>query len=352
MAVGKNVLPNPDAPGLASVKFSSTNDVEFSKKDRESVSFILGQLHESYRSGNYSNAVRFAQCAQDLINGISDRGFYHERVTVFSVLIEEAFFKKDYDKTLRLIHDMRHMKGAVVADTPCYRALRDLAQRLKDGSELMFFSAEELGRLRAWESTFLEEYLSFLAAWGYLHPIMLDPRTRNHHTFYYEDYFGLTNALPYRPIVRVWAKNSTWDTVYSNDESTRWCGRRCFASVNLDDCIAHAMNLKPEERYLRGIRLEVEPNINPSTVKARWLFDPNFRLTTNSVSHLEYHPKWKPGMKSPNTEENTVYVSRTNERVIGVPYIPCWVWIVFATLLCMAFAPSGERRSGASSERA
>ena len=318
-----------------------TNEIErvVPEEDQKAISFLLVQMRNAHATKDYTNAVQFADVLDRQIKNIGTGVLVHEQLSVLSIQIEDAFHSKNYDKVLRLIASMRKIGKILVADTPQYSALRDISQLLLSGeNELFFFSAEELGRLRKWDKSFLEEYLSYLAAWGYLHPIMLDPRTRNHHTFYYEEYFGFDKPLPYRPLLRMSTTNESGNVVFSNEASVRWCGRQDFESVDIDRCIARAMNLTEEEQYQRGLKIDVQLSKDNGALRVLCSTNSVYNISESAPCRLDQSRQWEPGMKSPMTELNTVYLTKINQRVINMPYIPRIIWIVILTLICMAFA--------------
>ena len=318
-----------------------TNEIEqvVSEEDQKAISFLLVQMRNAHVAKDYTNAVRFADVLDRQIKNIGTNALINEQLSVLSVQIEDAFHSKNYDKVLRLIACTRKIGRVLVADTPPYRALRDISQLLSSGeNELFFFSADELGRLREWDKNFLEEYLSYLAAWGYLHPIMLDPRTRNHHTFYYEEYFGFDKPLPYCPRVRMSTTNESGNVIFSNEASVRWCGRQDFVSVDIDRCVARAMNLTEEEQYQRGLKIDVQLSKDNGMLRVLCSTNSVYNISGSAPCRLDQSRQWEPGMKSPMTELNTVYLTKTKQQVIKIPYIPRVIWIIILTLICMVFA--------------
>ena len=343
---GSTELKVESPPRLPTVQSAlstdATNDVQSARDD---ISFLIGRMHDAYDHGDYTNAVKFATVTEARLKNVGTNCFVRERLSILPVQLEEAFFNCDYAKVRRMIADLRRMDRIVVADTPAYRALADIAARLEDGkgSELFFFSSEELGRLRDWDRDFLEEYLTYLSAWGYLHPIMLDPRTRNHHTFYYEDFFGFKKPLPYCPRICVAVTNVDGNVVFSNEGSFRWRGRDRSVPVDVDECIEKALRLAEDEKYQRGIKLNIVGAENGRGFNASWSYSSAYKIPTNAVAKISKALPWEPGKKSPMTELNTVYLTRTNQQVVSCPYVPRAVWIVIFTLICMAFAPQGEK---------
>lgn len=335
---GTAIATNDVAPKLSVPKISKTIPATVPEKTRQSISFLTEKMTLSHAAGDFTNAVQFADAVEGVLANVGTNGLYHQWLSVLGVQIEEAFYQRDYTKTLELIDSMKHVKGAYVAETPCYRALHDVATLLRSGlNDQMYFSAVELGQLRKWERPFLEEYLSYLAAWGYLQPRMLDPRSRNQHTFYYEEYFGFDKPLPYRPMYRVVTTNQNGISVFSNETSVRWCGRRRYVSVDLDESAAKAMGLRDEEKHFSAIKLITEADEGGGIVKSHWSYVAGSGIATNSVCKIQGIKPWSPGMKSPITEPNTIYETATKVHVVHNPYIPIQVWIVIVALLLMAF---------------
>ena len=335
---GTAIATNGVVSKLSVPKISKTSPAIVSENTRQSISFLTEKMTHSHAVGDFTNAVQFANAVGGVLANVGTNGLYHQWLSVLGVQIEEAFYQHDYTKTLELIDSMKHIKGAYIAETPCYRALYDVATLLKSGlNDQMYFSAVELGRLRKWERPFLEDYLSYLAAWGYLQPKMLDPRSRNQHTFYYEEYFGFGKPLPYRPIYRVTTTNHNGISVFSNETSVRWCGRRKYVSVDLDESAARALSLRDDEKRFSLIKLITETDEGGSIVKSHWSYVAGSGIATNAVCTIQTNKPWSPGKKSPITEPNTIYETATKVHVVDRPYVPAYVWIMIGILLLMAF---------------
>ena len=66
--------------------------------------FAVKKMRESYSAGEYEDAVRFARIADSMLTHCDnhDMAVVADHVAIKSILMEEAFFNKEYDKACKI----------------------------------------------------------------------------------------------------------------------------------------------------------------------------------------------------------------------------------------------------------
>ena len=316
--------------------------------------FAVKKMRESYSAGEYEDAVRFARIADSMLTHCDnhDMAVVADHVAIKSILMEEAFFNKEYDKVLSLHHELQTLgENRYVATRPPQIALEMVSGLLKSGKRMFFFSPSELGNFRKWDKAQLQEVFSCLAHWGYIQPIMIDVRAKNHDFFYYEDFFGFDAPLPYVMTSVLVGQTSDDHEIYSNEVSVQWRGRKLFEEVDIDKCVSDELNLEESESYIRGMHISIEFNKEePSKGRIHYTLDKDLPINTNIAFEVKHRSLWKSGMTLSNIK-NPIFLTKSHLRTINhiVYRIPPQMWFVVVMLLIMAFStplpPNNEKEN-------
>lgn len=312
--------------------------------------FAVRKMLESYRDKEYDDAVRFARISDAMLAKCDnhDLAVVTDHVAIKAVLMEEAFFNKDYAKVVSLHRELQTLgDNRYAATTPSCIALELVADLRAKGKRMFFFSPGELGNFRKMDKSQLRGVFSCLAQWGYIQPIMIDLRAKNHDFFYYEDFFGFENPLPYVTTFTMVAQTIDGHEIYSNEVSAQWQGRMKFEEVDIDKCVSQELNLDYSEAYIRGMTLSLEFKQDESTkIRSHYSFNKGFAINTNVQVVARHRNLWKPGITVANIK-NPVFLTKSNERTITriIYRIPPHIWFVIVILMLMAFStPNNQRK--------
>ena len=319
--------------------FNPTNEPNIATGDIESLHFIVKKMTIAHQRGDSEEAVGFAKTAETLLSKCDTHNpsVISDHVAIKSCLMEESFYNGDYDKTIELHKELQTLGGGrYVATRPCYMALESVANLLKSGKTIFFFSPSELGALSKWDKTTLEEYLSYLAAWGYLQPLMIDPWIKRHGTFYYEDFFGLSKPLPYQHVYMLTAFLTNGVELTSNEMSARWAGRKKFIPVDIDRCALDELNLANEENLRKPLTMTLCFNEeHPEKVSINLDKDKSLPLSPTTEISVKIRSAWNPEISQTTTHTRRIAEIRS---VAATNRIPVQIWIIMLALVCMAFA--------------
>lgn len=313
--------------------FGSTNELHFAVR----------KMQESYRAGEYDDAVRFARIADSILPRCDnhDMSVVADHEAVKAILMEEAFFNKEYDKVGVLHRELQTLgDNRYVATRPPYIAMEMVAELLKSGKKMFFFSPRELGDFRLWDKGQLTEVFTCLAKWGYIQPIMIDIRAKNHDFFYYEDFFGFEAPLPYVLSSILTGQTIDGHEIYSNEVSAQWKGRKKFDELDIDKCVAEELRLDESEDYIRGMHLSLEfKEDDPTKVRMHYTLNNEVSVNTNFAIKVEHRRLWKPGLTVSNIK-NQMFITKSHFRTIThiVYRVPPQIWFAMVVLLMMAFS--------------
>ena len=319
-----------------------TSTADKATGDAKSLHFIVKQMAAAHQRRDYDDAVHFAITAEKLLSQCDnhDPSVISDQVAIKSCLMEESFYRGDYDRTIELHKEMQTLgDGRYVATWPRFMALESAAALLKSGGTIFFFSPRDLGELKKWDKTMLEEYLSFLAAWGYLQPVMIDPWQKRQTTFYYEEFFGFSKPLPYQRSFMLSVNLTNGVQLTSNEMSARWAGRKRFVPIDLDKCAADELNLSDDEIFRKPLKMSLSFNEDqPETVRVEWSKMDSLDLAPETPISIKTRNAWDPKMRE-NLKPHPI------ARIWGPPYgaspatrIPPEIFVLIAVLICMAFA--------------
>lgn len=328
------VLP----PCLDSFSYK-TNTTKAAVFNGEDVGFMLRKMATAYNvDRDYDGAKKYADILTRFFESLDkdDHRFDNEKLCVLSAQMQEALFAKDYKKLIAHYDNMCSITSAVHMMNI---AMFDVAKLRMSGKRLFFFSPDQLGELRKWDKKSCQDYLSYLANWGYLQPLMIDQLAKTHRPFYYEDYFSLDKGLPYYPCLRVVATNVFGEVVNSNEATLQWVGRDKFESVDVDKCVAETLGLKKEEIDKHSIYLTVE-RTKDDKCSSRWEIDPEAGVSTNCLFSVQGRAKWKRGINQDNLLRGRYVATRTRTKTVSEYHIPNQIWIVIIILIMMAFSNS------------
>lgn len=328
------VLP----PCLDSFSYK-TNTTKAAVFNGEDVGFMLRKMATAYNvDRDYDGAKKYADILTRFFESLDkdDHRFDNEKLCVLSAQMQEALFVRDYKKLIAHYDNMCSITSAVHMMNI---AMFDVAKLRMSGKRLFFFSPDQLGELRKWDKKSCQDYLSYLANWGYLQPLMIDQLAKTHRPFYYEDYFSLDKGLPYYPCLRVVATNVFGEVVNSNEATLQWVGRDKFESVDVDKCVAETLGLKKEEIDKHPIYLTVE-RTKDDKCSSRWEIDPEAGISTNCFFSVQGRAKWKRGINQDNLLRGRYVGTRTRTKTVSEYHIPNQIWIVIIILIMMAFSNS------------
>ena len=319
-----------------------TNTTAKTAGDTNSLHFIVRKMAAAHQRGAYDDAVNFAVTAEALLSKCDnhDSGVIADHVAIKSCLMEDSFYKGDYDRTIEIHKELQTLgDGRYVATRPPFMALASVAELLRDGKTTFFFSPHELGELKKWDKGMLEEYLSFLAAWGYLQPVMIDPWIKGQARFYYEEFFGFTKPLPYQQSFMLAVELTNGAELTSNEMSARWAGRKKFVPVDLDRCAIEELNLNPEEIRRKPLKMSLSfKEDQPEKVSIDLLNKESLGLPPETKMAVKIRSPWTPDKPQNLNRYSIVTVTGVYCHNIESNRIPSVMWIVIATLICMAFA--------------
>ena len=320
----------------------STNLVAKASEDVASLHFIVKKMSASHQTGHYDEAVRYAHTAETLLVNCDthDPLVLSDHVAIKSCLMEENFYNKNYDRVIELHKEMQSLgENRYVATRPCFMALESVARLLKGGKSIFFFSPSDLGEFRSWNKEMLEEYFGYLAAWGYVQPITIDPRQKKHVTFYYEDFFGFSKPLPYLSSFTLSAHLTNNVELVSNEMSARWAGRKKFVPVDVDKCVGDELCLMDEERNRKPLKMVLRFDENrPERVSVDFYPKEGLGLSPDTTITVKTRSAWSSGLTLSSMKEQIVCVSQVRTQKVVEYRVPIQVGLIIITLIAMAFA--------------
>lgn len=327
----------------------STNLVAKASGDVASLHFIVREMVDSHQAGHYYEAINYAHTAETLLANCDtqDPLVLSDHVAIKSCLMEENFYNKNYDRVIELHKEMQTLgKNRYVATRPCFMALESIARLLKEGKSLFFFSPSDLGEFRSWNKEMLEEYFGYLAAWGYVQPITIDPRQKNHVTFYYEDFFGFSKPLPYLSSFTLSAHLTNNVVLTSNEMSARWAGRKKFVPVDVDKCVGDELCLMDEERNRKPLKMALRFDENkPERVSVDFYPKEGLGLSPDTPITVKTRSAWSSGLTLSSMKEQIVCVGQVRTQKVVEYRVPIQVGLIIITLIAMAFASPTQTSS-------